>query len=251
MGKNKRTILLNGACGRMGQAIVNVCRNSSDFEIRYALEHPQHNKIGTNLYASRDKKKYSLKNIPIEKSIDKFKVDFVIDFSTPNSALKIAHQAHDLKIPFVTGTTGFTGTQLKKLQVLSKKIPILQSYNMSVGVNIVLKILKENISYFKTTNMEISETHHKGKIDSPSGTAKLIKSTILEAANRKFKINIDSKREGRVVGEHTLASYGNKENIFITHEALDREIFASGALIMGRELLRKRKGFYSIFDLIQ
>ena len=240
MGKNKRTILLNGACGRMGQAIVNVCRNSSDFEIRYALEHPQHNKIGTNLYDSRDKKKY-----------DKFKVDFVIDFSTPNSALKIAHQAHDLKIPFVTGTTGFTSTQLKKLQILSKKIPILQSYNMSVGVNIVLKILKENISYFKTTNMEISETHHKGKIDSPSGTAKLIKSTLLEAANMKFKINIDSKRKGDVVGEHTLASYGNKENIFITHEALDREIFASGALIMGRELLRKRKGFYSIFDLIQ
>ena len=99
--------------------------------------------------------------------------------------------------------------------------------------------------------MEISETHHKGKIDSPSGTAKLIKSTFLEAANRKFKINIDSKREGSVVGEHTLASYGKKENIFITHEALDREIFASGALIMGRELLRKRKGFYSIFDLIQ
>ena len=82
MGKNKRTILLNGACGRMGQAIVNVCRNSSDFEIRYALEHPQHNKIGTNLYASRDKKKYSLKNIPIEKSIDKFKVDFVIEKNT-------------------------------------------------------------------------------------------------------------------------------------------------------------------------
>ncbi len=120
MGKNKRTVLLNGACGRMGQAIVNVCRNSPDFKIRYALEHPQHSKIGTSLYSGKDKKKYSLKNISIEKSIDKFKVDFMVDFSTPNSALKIAHQAHDLKIPFVTGTTGFTSTQLKNYRPYQK-----------------------------------------------------------------------------------------------------------------------------------
>jgi len=250
MGKNKKTLLLNGATGRMGQAIVNVCRSSPDFEIRHALEHPRHSKIGTSLYSSRDRKKYSLKNILIEKSIDKFKVDFVVDFSTPNSALKIVHQAHDLKIPFVTGTTGFTSTQLKKLQLLSKKIPILQSYNMSVGVNVVLKILKENISYFETTDIEITEKHHKNKIDSPSGTAILIGNTIQKSAKEKFEISISSIRQGNIVGEHTIASFGNKENIYITHEAIDRAIFANGALMMGKELLKKRKGFYSVLDLL-
>ena len=250
MGKNKKTILLNGAFGRMGRTIVNVCKTSKEFEIKYALESPKHSRIGQGLYSAKDRKKYSLKNVLIDKSIKEFKVDFVVDFSTPNSALRIARKAYDFKIPFVTGTTGFSVTQLKNLQFLSKKIPILQSYNMSVGINVLLKILKENIVYFKTTDIEITEKHHKNKIDSPSGTAILIGNTIRKSANKKFEIYIKSIRQGSIVGEHTVASFGNKENIYITHEALDRTIFANGALIMGKKLLKKRRGFYSVLDLL-
>jgi len=268
MGKNKKTLLLNGACGRMGQAITNACKNSKEFNIAYALENPKHRMIGKGLYSEQDREEYSLKNILIEKSIKKFKVDFVVDFSTPNSALKIARQVYDLKIPFVTGTTGFSSRQLKSLQFLSKKIPILQSYNMSLGINVLLKILRENMSYFRTTDMEIIETHHKDKMDNPSGTAILIGNTISKLINKNLdkienfrgksnlikrrpgEIGISVIRGGDVVGEHTVASFGKKENIFITHQALDRTIFANGALSMAKKLLKKKKGFYSILDLL-
>tara|TARA_Y100000817_G_scaffold252646_1_gene205278 strand:+ start:723 stop:1475 length:753 start_codon:yes stop_codon:yes gene_type:complete len=250
MTKNKKTIALNGALGRMGQAIANICKKNKDFQIQYAFEYPDHSKIGKNLYTELERKKFSLKKVLVEEQIKDFNVDFIVDFSTPESAINIATIASTLKIPLVTGTTGFTSSQLKNLKLLSKKIPILQSYNMSVGINVLLKILVQNIDYFQSTDIEITEKHHKKKIDSPSGTAILMANTIRTSSKRKSEINITSIRKGDSVGEHTLASFGDKENIFITHEALDRSIFAVGALVMGRKLIKRRKGFYSILDLL-
>ncbi|MEC9381949.1 MAG: 4-hydroxy-tetrahydrodipicolinate reductase [Thermodesulfobacteriota bacterium] len=251
MSKNKKTIALNGALGRMGTAISDLCKTKKDFQISYAFEYPNHPRIGKELYSEKEKKKFSLKKVLIEEQKKDFEVDFIVDFSTPDSAINLARIASKLKIPFVTGTTGFTRSQMRTLKMLSKKIPILQSYNMSVGINVLLKILIQNIEYFESTDLEITETHHKKKIDSPSGTAILMADTIRKSSKKKADININSIRKGSAVGEHTLISFGDQENIYITHEALDRSIFATGALVMGNKITRKRNGFYTILDLLE
>ena len=268
MSKNKKTILVNGALGRMGQSIVSLCKEREDVVIKYAVEHPKHKLIGNSIYSDKEIKTFKLDDIKLSHLPSNINVDFIIDFSLPSSAIQLARKAGQLKIPFVTGTTGFNKRQISELKKISKKIPILQSYNMSIGINIIIKILKENIKYFGDTDLEITETHHKEKIDSPSGTALLLADSIVtfSGKNNPKKINYRGKsnskkrkkeeigisvlRGGNIVGEHKISSFGQKENIYLTHEALDREIFSRGSIDLGLKLLKKKKGFFSVEDLI-
>jgi 4-hydroxy-tetrahydrodipicolinate reductase len=268
MSKNKKTILVNGALGKMGEAIVSLCKDSDDIEVKYAIDSPKHELIGESLYSDKDRKKFKLKDIKVTKSPLKFDSDLIIDFSTPNSAILLARKAGKSRIPFVTGTTGFTSKQIAELRKISKKIPILQSYNMSLGINLLTKIINENIKYFSATDLEITETHHKDKVDSPSGTALLLADSISKSLGKKTEnlINFRGKsslvkrkkgeigmsviRGGDIVGEHKVSSFGYKENIYLIHQALDREVFASGSINLGLKLMKKKKGFFSVQDLI-
>ena len=263
MSKNKKSLLLNGCLGRMGNAISNYVKMHSQTYISIASEWKGHKKIGDTLYSS------SSRNNPIVGVLPKsFSVDYIIDFSEPNSAIALAKLAAKFKTPFVTGTTGFSSNQILELKKISKKTPVLQSYNMSLGINLILKIIKENSEYFNHTDLEIIEKHHNQKIDSPSGTALLLASTIGETRGKKSdsfvnyrkksnnlkrkknEVGISVIRGGNTVGEHSLVSYSDYENITLTHEALDRSVFAKGAVELGLKLIKKRPGFYSVLDLL-
>tara|TARA_B100000131_G_scaffold117769_1_gene114600 strand:+ start:47133 stop:47915 length:783 start_codon:yes stop_codon:yes gene_type:complete len=259
MSKNKKTILLNGALGRMGLAIIDeLDRNFTNLQVLHAIENPNHPKINSLIG----------KKITIQKLPRKFSVDLIIDFSTPKSSINLAKIASQFRTPIVIGTTGFSKNQINQLISISKKIPILQSYNMSIGINIMLKIIKDNFEFFNSTDLEIIEKHHKQKVDSPSGTALLIAENIANLKNKKLtsiekyrnksanakrskhEVGISSIRGGNTVGEHTLISYGDTENITIKHEALSRSVFAKGAIELGLKLINKKKGFYSVIDLL-
>ena len=259
MNKNKKTILLNGSLGRMGEAIIDeIDKNYPKIKILHAVENSAHPKIN----------KVLKNNLIIEKLPKKFSVDFIIDFSVPSSSMKLARIASKLNIPIVIGTTGFSNMQIKELHKISKKIPILQSYNMSIGINLMVKMIRENFEYFNSTDLEIIEKHHKFKVDSPSGTALLIAENIAKLKKKKLnsiikyrskssnlkrlpnEIGISSIRGGNTVGEHTLLSYGPNENISITHEALSRSVFASGSIELGLKLISKKNGFFSAIELL-
>ena len=268
MSKNKKSVLVNGALGRMGQAVIEVCKDRSDLEVKYAVDLPTHNYLGDSIYSERERKKFKLQDVKFIKVPKKLDIDLIIDFSTPKSSVSLAKKAHEFRVPFVTGTTGFNSRQINELKKLSKKIPILQSYNMSLGINLLVKIINENIDYFSSTDLEITETHHKDKIDSPSGTALLLADTISKLIRRKTEkiVNYRGKssslkrkkgelgmtvlRGGDVVGEHKISSFGEMENVYLTHQALGREVFANGAVSLGLKLLKKKKGFFSVQDLI-
>ncbi len=268
MSKNKKTILINGALGRMGSAVATLCKNNKDFIVKNAVDSPKHKLMGESLYTQEDLKQFSLFDVKISKLPRKLEVDLVVDFSTPTSSIVMARKALSARVPFVTGTTGFSSKQILELKSISRKIPVLQSYNMSLGINVLIKILRDNIEYFKRNDLEITEIHHNKKVDSPSGTALLLAENLCEAIGisskkslkyrgkssslerKKGEIGISVLRGGDIAGEHKVSSFGDKENIYITHQALDRDIFARGALDLGRKLLKKKKGFFSALDLI-
>tara|TARA_B110000438_G_C15817886_1_gene652808 strand:- start:2956 stop:3762 length:807 start_codon:yes stop_codon:yes gene_type:complete len=268
MSKNKKTLLVNGALGRMGQAVIGVCKNRNDIEIKYAVDLPIHKHQEESIYSERDRRKFKLQDIKISKNIKAVDIDLIIDFSTPKSSISLAKKAGILGVPFVTGTTGFNLRQINELKKISKTIPILQSYNMSLGINLLVKIIKENVDYFSSTDLEITETHHRDKIDSPSGTALLLADAVSSSLGKKTdkianyrgkssslkrkkgELGMTVIRGGDVVGEHKISSFGEMENVYLTHQALGREVFANGAVSLGLKLMKKKKGFFSVQDLI-
>ncbi len=168
----------------------------------------------------------------------------LIDFSSPEVFDKSIDYALKFKVPYVNGTTGLKEEQINKLKNISRSIPIVQSFNFSLGIQMLLKcieILKDKLPGW---DIEVSETHHRFKKDKPSGTALMIKDVIGK------EINISSLRLGNVAGEHTVYFGGLGEVISINHNALSRRTFAEGAVKSAYFLLDKSNGFYTIKDVI-
>jgi len=168
----------------------------------------------------------------------------IIDFSSPDAFDKSIDYALKLNVPLVNGTTALNNEQINKLKNISKNIPVVQSFNFSLGIQMLLKcteILKEKLPDW---DIEISETHHRFKKDKPSGTALMIKNVI------EKEINISSLRLGNVAGEHTVYFGGLGEVLLVKHTALSRRAFAEGAVKAAYFLLDKSNGFYTIKDVL-
>lgn len=212
-------IFINGISGKMGKAI---------------LELSQKDNV-----------------ISVEISKSSKKIDVVIDFSRPDSAIQNLQEFKISNIPFVIGTTGFTSEQLKFIKKESLTRPIMLSFNMSKGVftlkNSIKKFLQDNIQAFECN---IEEIHHTSKVDSPSGTAIEIRNLIkkYDSENKISSINIDSKRIGDVFGIHKVSFKNNINEIEFKHEALSRNVFAEGALDAAKNILNKEPGLYQLED---
>ena len=170
--------------------------------------------------------------------------EVLIDFSSPEALDKSVEYADEFKIPLVNGTTGLKEEHINKLKKLAEKVPVVQSFNFSLGIQMLLKcteILKEKLPDW---DIEVSETHHRFKKDKPSGTALMIKDVIGK------EINISSLRLGNVAGEHIVYFGGLGEVISIKHTALSRRTFAEGAVKSAYFLLDKSNGFYTIKDVL-
>ncbi len=172
------------------------------------------------------------------------KPEVLIDFSLPAVLGKTIEYALKFKSPLIIGTTGFNEVQLKQIRELSEKIPVVQSYNFSVGMQMLIQsavLLKEKLTDW---DIEISEIHHRFKKDKPSGTAIMIKNALGR------EVNISSLRLGNVVGEHSVSFGGLGETLTITHSALSRRTFAEGVLRAVKFIVDKEKGFYTIKDVL-
>ncbi len=236
-------VLINGINGKMGQVLLNEINNTDNMEVVAGI--------------SRNEDPETIKE----------KIDVIIDFSKPEGTFKILEYAKKKVIPVVIATTGFTKEEQDKILEYSKEIPIFQSSNMSFEINIMCDMVAKLAKQLTNSDIEIVETHHRNKIDAPSGTALMLANSINEAKNNEMdymydrhsvrqkrndnEIGISSIRGGTEVGKHTVYFFGDNESFEITHTVNSRSIFAKGSIKAAEFLIDKKNGFYDMKDLIK
>lgn len=247
-------ILLNGCNGKMGQSVTRVCRLSDGAFIAAGVD--------TSI---KENTSYPVYTSPWDV---KEEVDVIIDFSHPSALKGILGYAVEKNIPIVIATTGLTDEHKELIMQASHSIPVLLSANMSLGINLILQLVKRATKTLKGNfDIEIIEKHHNQKIDAPSGTALAIADAVNSVLDNKMKyvydrhsnmqkrtrdeIGIHSIRGGTITGEHTVIFAGNDEIIEIKHTAVSKDLFASGALRAAAFLYDKAPGYYSMQDIFQ
>ena len=221
-------IAINGACGRMGQAVAKAAADA-----------------GVEVAALID----VVKSPGVTKSLSK-KVDAMIDFSTPEAALERLAECVKTKTPAVICTTGFSDVQKAEIAAAAKKIAVIYSSNMSVGVNLLFKRVPEIARTLgEAYDIDIIETHHRFKKDAPSGTAKTLAERIESATGRKP--NVHAVRSGDVVGEHRIIFGTLGDSIEIVHRASTRDIFAKGSIEAAKWASKAKPGLYTMLDVIE
>jgi 4-hydroxy-tetrahydrodipicolinate reductase len=253
----KINLAISGCLGRMGQQLIKSSKINKEFKLAALTENKAINKKISGIKL----------DINTEQAFKK--TDVIIDFTIPSCTLDILKIASKLKKRVVIGTTGFTQKEEGIIKKFSKKIPILKTGNMSLGVNLLM-YLTEIAS--KSLNDEylskVFEAHHKHKKDYPSGTALMLGKGIANGKNKnlynligkKFlnkknfpygkKINFNSIRKGEIIGEHEVTFSSGKEIIKLNHEAFDRALYSDGALAAAKWLINKKPGLYSMRDLL-
>ena len=247
-------ILLCGACGKMGHAVVRATSERNDI----------------NVVAGFDINPCPDYDFPIYTDISevKEKIDVVIDFSHPSLTEKILEYSVKNNVPAVICTTGLSREQIAKIHQTSSSVPIFFSANMSLGVNLLIDLVRKASKVLEYNfDIEIIEKHHNQKIDAPSGTALAIADAIADTVSYepeytydrhsvrkkrdKKEIGIHSLRGGTIVGEHSVMFAGCDEVIEIKHTASSKEVFAVGAVKASLFLKDMKAGLYSMKNLIE
>lgn len=246
-------VLMSGCNGKMGQVITRLAGENEDlkivagYDISNRLQNPY--PVYTNIMECREK------------------LDVIIDFSNPDALGTLLDFAVTRGVPLVMCTTGLTQAQIKTLGDASKQIPVFFSANMSLGVNLLIDLVKKAAKLLENNfDIEIVEKHHNQKLDAPSGTALAIADAINSALEQKqeyiydrhsrrkkrskTEIGIHAVRGGTIVGDHSVIFAGNDEIIEINHIAMSKEIFAVGALRAAKFLYNKKPGMYNMDNLI-
>jgi 4-hydroxy-tetrahydrodipicolinate reductase len=222
-----------GANGRMGQELALLM---SEQRLKY-------HSIG--IVRSGDATSYDETGTKEEKTFKK--TDLLIDFSNPETCIQGATLANKFRRPFISGTTGLSKEDKQVLVSLAKTSPILWSPNMSLGIAVIKKAMAA-LAFIKDFDFQIEEFHHNKKKDRPSGTALMLQ-THLEKTVGKILPPPLVMRAGAIIGVHKIHAVSNEEMISIEHQALNRKVFAQGALTAGEWLLKQKAGFYSMEDL--
>lgn len=262
-------ISIIGCAGRMGRALINEVISNKNTELAGGLEHSESIYLGKDLgmLAGRDPV-----GILVSDKISKVlsKADAVINFTTPDATIDVARIAAEKSKIQVIGTTGLSDKQKSELKNLAKKSVIVHAHNMSVGVNLLLALVKDVASKLPADqfDIEIVEMHHNRKIDAPSGTAlslgeaaangrgvKLSKVACKSrdgniGARKPGEIGFATLRGGGVVGDHTVIFASEHERVEITHKAQDRSVFASGAVRAALWAKGKKPGLYSMSNVL-
>ncbi len=246
-------ILLNGCQGRMGRVTSALAADTDAVEVT----------TGCDVNPASDF------NFPVHKNINDCceDADVVIDFSHPSAFSDVTSFCIKNKIPLVMATTGLSEAQVGLLSNVAGTTPVFYSANMSMGVNLLIELAKTAASFTEGMfDIEIIEKHHNKKLDAPSGTALAIADGINSVLNepktpvydrsgyRKERQNgemgIHAIRGGTIIGEHMVLLAGRNEVIEIKHEAMSRDIFASGAIKAAQFIIGKPAGLYSMHDMI-
>ena len=234
-------LAVSGCRGRMGQRIIHFASQDKIFKLTTLLEHPNHPLFNEKML-----------QLPVH--TDAFSAlkgsQVLIEFTTPEATIQNLEACLKNKVNMVIGTTGLSEDQIKKIKTASKKIAIVFSSNMSVGVNLLFKLTELTAS--KTGahySIHMTEAHHIHKKDAPSGTAKTL-AQIAEAASRQKVEDIKSIREGEIIGDHSVIFESDEDVITLTHHAKTRDIFAKGALVAAKFLAKKQQGLFSMQDVL-
>lgn len=244
-------IVVTGAAGKMGQRIIANLLNDPSARLVGAVETPGHQSIGKDPGRMTA---VGTTGITVTDSLEKVlsSGDVVIDFSIPDATLPNLKTAAKLKKAAVIGTTGHTEDQRKQIEKIASEIPIVLAPNMSVGVNVMWKVLAvASAPLAPDSKISVVETHHVHKKDAPSGTALEIERVLKKAlGNGGSGIEIKSIREGEVVGDHTVTFDSPEETITITHRAKTRDTFAVGSIRAAKWVARKPAGLYTMQDVL-
>ncbi len=249
-----KRVLINGALGHMGQAVLAALNAGDGAWIPAVGVDIQKGPFPGTLFSSAAE-------------VDE-PFDVAIDFSRPAATMAVLDLCLREKKPLVTGTTGLGEAEMARLREASRIIPVFYSRNMSLGVNLQLALVQAATRVLgEAFDPEIVETHHNLKVDAPSGTALMLAEAIESARsgeselvfgrhekNRrrsKQEIGIHSLRGGNVAGEHTVCFLGTDEEIVITHRAGSKRVFAQGALKAAAFLLEQEPGLYSMKDVVR
>ena len=247
-------IVMHGCNGHMGRVITNLCNEDENITI----------------VAGVDKFQGVDNEYPVFDSIDKVDVDFdvIIDFSHISTTDNLLDYCEKNNKPVVLCTTGLTEEMLEHVEVASKKVAILRSANMSLGINTLFDLCKKATQVFAEAgfDIEIVEKHHNQKLDAPSGTALALADACNEALDEKYEycydrsgrrekrpqneIGISAVRGGNIVGEHEVIFAGMDEVITIKHTAYSKGVFAKGAVQAAKYLADKPAGLYDMKDVI-
>ena len=249
-------VLIHGCNGRMGHMVSQLAADYEQIEIVAGVDRPDSEPGG--------------KSYPIYASLADVKeeAEVVIDISTASAVDGLIEYAAEKNMAAVICTTGLSEEQIGKISDLSKKVPVLRSGNMSLGINTMIKVLK---AISKTLNeagfdVDIVEKHHKHKLDAPSGTAVMLADAVAEAVDGEMEIvydrtgrrmerphneiGISAVRGGTIVGEHEVIFAGTDEIIEIKHTALSRAVFANGALKAALFLHDQKPALYTMSDVV-
>jgi 4-hydroxy-tetrahydrodipicolinate reductase len=246
--------------GRMGREIAKSILDEKDITLVSAICSPNSKFINKDLgkmLGIDDTGVIINSSDNLEKVIFKNKPDVVIDFSNPKAAMKNALVFSKYRINIVIGTTGFTPFQLKKIFILAKKYKngIVYAPNITLGVNVMMLLTNLTASLLSNYDFQITEVHHKNKLDSPSGTAKKIAYEIKGGLKNvginksEFDIPINSVRAGGVIGRHEVMIVGEDDKIEISHESFSRKAFAQGA-IKAAQFIHKKSGYFEMRDVL-
>ncbi len=244
-------IAICGVCGRMGKRIALIATRDRDVSITGATEVQGCSLVGVRL--GDELKDNNLGTMISDSLRDSIKeCDCVIDFTSPAASVENARVAMENNKAIVIGTTGFTSDQIRVLEEISEKIPVLLSPNMSVGVNVVFDVVENMARKLGTDySVEVEETHHVHKKDKPSGTGKKLAEIIKFVRSDIGDINIKSIREGEVVGDHRIVFESEYDTIEVVHRAKTRDIFASGAVEAAKFIAGKPAGIYTMKDVLE
>jgi len=260
-------IAVAGASGRMGHMLIEAVRGADDCVLAGALDMATSPAIGQDAGAHLGQVTGVAITADLHKGLQGCSV--LIDFTRPEGTLAHLQVCRELGVAAVIGTTGFTEEQKLQIAAVARDIPIMMAPNMSVGVNVTLKLLQMAAKAMATGyDIEIIEAHHRYKVDAPSGTALQMGEVIADALGRDLKdcavyaregvtgerdpssIGFATIRGGDIVGDHTVLFAGTGERIEISHKASSRATFAQGAVRASRFLAGKKAGLYDMFDVL-
>lgn len=247
-------IIMHGCNGKMGQVITDICKSDDEVTIVAGIDVIDNRQNGYPVFTD-------IYDCNVE-------ADVIVDFAAAVAVDNLLDYAVRKNLPVVLCTTGLSPEQLNKIEQFSKEVAILKSANMSLGINTIMKLLKEAANVFAPAgfDIEIVEKHHNQKVDAPSGTALALADSINEARNNEYdyvydrsqvrkkrdkkELGISAVRGGTIVGEHEVIFAGIDEVIEIKHTAYSKSVFAKGAIEAGKFLAGKPAGLYDMADVI-
>jgi len=262
-------VIVCGGCGKMGSTVARLIYQDNSLELAGIIESPAH---------PQNQKDWGMTvglgntGIMVQDDLEKIiqNAEQVVEFSNPQASLQHLEIAVKYKKTMIIGTTGFSTEEMEKINQLAQDIPFLLSPNMSLGVNLLFKLVTEAVAILSDDyDIEIIEAHHRFKRDAPSGTAKKLAQIIAQAKGAKLnevaiygregivgerrrgEIGIHSLRGGDIAGEHTVLFTTLGESLELTHRAHSRDTFAYGTLQAIKFMQGKPAGFYTMKDVLK